>query len=81
MVEIEKWVRKRAPGIVLYKENEKDGLHGQSIESQLISLSWNIQEVEASFDQWNKITKAEREKKVWTGIIFTSMLLAGTSFI
>ncbi len=81
IVEIEKWVRKRAPGIILYKENEKDGLHGQSIESQLISLSWNSQEVEASFNQWKKIVKAEREKKVWTGIIFTSMLLAGTSFI
>ena len=82
MVDLENWVRKRAPSIVLYKNEEFTGLQGQSVESQLERMDWKAPALCVALDKWEDLRKQERGSKIRNGLIITiSGLLASVGML
>ena len=68
MAELESTIRNRAPGILLLKSDEKDGLKGQSIESQLENLYWEPSEVRIAIEKWQDLQGKERRQEIRNGV-------------
>lgn len=68
MAELESTIRNRAPGILLLKNDEKDGLKGQSVESQLENLSWEPSEVRIAIEKWQDLQGKERRQEIRNGV-------------
>jgi len=78
MPELEKWMRKRCPGILLYKNEEMnmDGLREQSVEAQLERMGWNPPKLDDTLVSWQEVCGQERGKKLLNGLVITTSLLA-----
>lgn len=76
---LEKWVRKRAPGILLYKEDEQASdlrVTGESVESQLDSLMWRSRDVKEVHDHWVRLNNDEKKRNIAHGAVIASSVLA-----
>jgi hypothetical protein len=77
--EMETMVRKLTPGIVLYQQEETDGLKGQSVEGQLDAMSWEPPSLEMSIHKWQDIksrSKSVMVKKFLIGVVSCVALVA-----
>ena len=81
--ELETFIRKRAPGILLYTDDEKlsdsDGLRGQSVESQLKRMSWDSStlDVHAVLGRWEELCgKETTHHHIRKGALFAFGLFA-----
>ncbi len=76
-LELETWIRKRCPGILLYRdEEEQAGLSGQSVEAQLETLRWEGPSYSDTLEHWREVCGQERGEKLRNGILITTSLLA-----
>ncbi len=73
---LENWIRKTAPGIILFKTDEIDCLKGMSVESQLENLSFPFNnDLESLKVNWEQIiSDEERTRKRYTLVVVTGLL-------
>lgn len=77
VADLEGIVRKRAPGILLYKTEEaKKGVKGQSVESQLEASRWKAPALDDALAKWQTLQGTERGRKIRNGLLITSGILA-----
>ena len=55
---------KKAPGILLLKRDEREGFHGQSIESQLQRIPLQLVDESKIRERWNEISR-RKETQLW----------------
>jgi len=77
--QLEQWIRKRVPGILLYKSDEFEGLRGQSIESQLEEKNWKPRLT--GWQEWRTLREKEVRQIVVNGIMLTTGVLVASIFL
>jgi len=83
IAELEKWIRKQCPGILLYEieETNIDGLCGHSVEAQLQRMGWNPPKLDETLVSWQEVCVQKRRKTLFDGFIITTSLLASSFLI
>ena len=74
--EIEKWIRKVTPEIILFKCEETDCLKGQSVENQLAQLSWEGKDIKHYKELWEQACVDEYKTRKRHQLVITTGLLA-----
>lgn len=82
--DIENWVRKQCPGILLYKAEEMymDGASGQSVESQLEQIAWNQPNFNKALSNWKDLEANRKKTILHNGLLVgTASILMSSFFI
>lgn len=73
--EIENWIRKTVPGIILYKTEETAFTQGMSVEAQLDLFSWVSTDLSTAFKRWeHDFVEEERNRKRFAFAIASGLL-------
>jgi len=74
--DLEQFIRKRCPGLVLYASEEK--YRGESVESQLNTVNWEGPDASDAMRRWTEIREGET-RRTWRNrgmVVATGVLLA-----
>ena len=69
--DVESWVRRRVPELMLFPEDEDCGFEGESVKSQLHHLEWESKSVDHALENWANLSSKERRTRWKVGIVAT----------